>query len=187
MSASGQLPPEPGSESNELAATIELRRAVRNAFDAEPGPAPRVRAAVFKRIHASDSVQGASLLANLAAWLRAPRVPRWAPAVALLLIVIQGAVLLRMLPSRTSSTATVTTRALATTATRLRVVFNPLASAAQMRELLDTLGARIIDGPASTGAYVIELAVADPKQLSEKLNAARARHEVLLTLELAPP
>jgi hypothetical protein len=142
---------------------------------------------VLKRIHARGSDNRASLFAKLAAWLRAPLVPRWAPAAALLLIVIQGAALLRMLPSRTNSTATVTTRALVTTATRLRVVFNPLASAAQMRELLDTLGARIIDGPASTGAYVIELAAADPKQLSEKLNAARARHEVLLTLELAPP
>ena len=187
MSASGQLPPEPGSDSNELAPTIELRRALRKAFDAEPGPSPLVRAAVLKRIHAGDSDNRVSLLANLAAWLRAPLVPRWAPAAALLLIVIQGAVLVRMLPGRTNPAATVTTRALVTTATRLRVVFNPLASAAQMRELLDALGARIVDGPAPTGAYVIELAAADPKQLSEKLDAARARHDVLLTLELAPP
>lgn len=61
------------------------------------------------------------------AWRRSPPL-RWAPAAALLLIVIQGA------------------------------AFNPLALAAQMRELLDALGARIVDGPAATGAYVIELA-----------------------------
>jgi hypothetical protein len=187
MSASGQLPPEHGSDSNELASTIELRRALRTAFDAEPGPAPRARAAVLRRIHAQKSDQRVSWLAPVAAWLRAPLVPRWAPAAALLLIVIQGAALIHMLPGRTNPAATVTTRALVTTATRLRVVFNPLASAAQMRELLDALGARIVDGPASTGAYVVELAAADPKQLSEKLNAARARHDVLLTLELAPP
>lgn len=187
MSTSGLLPPDTDPEPNEPASMIELQRALRSAFDAEPGPAPRVRAAVLKRIHAQKPGQRVSWLAQMAAWLRAPLVPRWAPAAALLLIVIQGAALIHMLPGRTNPAATATTRALATTATRLRVVFNPLASAAQIRELLDALGARIVDGPASTGAYVIELAAADPKQLSEKLNAARARHDVLLTLELAPP
>ena len=111
-----------------LASMIELHRAVRSAFDAEPGPAPRVRAAVLKRIHAPNSDHRVSWPVHVAAWLRAPVVPRWAPAAALLLIVIQGA------------------------------AFNPLALAAQMRELLDALGARIVDGPAATGAYVIELA-----------------------------
>jgi hypothetical protein len=127
------------------------------------------------------------LLANLAAWLRAPLVPRWAPAAALLLIVIQGAALVHLLPGRTNSTATVATRSVATTAIRLRVAFNPLATAAQIRELLGVLGARIVDGPTPAGDYLIELATADPRQLAEKLNAARARHDVLLTLELAPP
>jgi hypothetical protein len=127
------------------------------------------------------------LLPQLAAWLRAPLVPRWAPAAAMLLIMIQGAALIHMLPGRTSSTATVTTRTLAANATRLRVTFNPLATAAQIRALIDALGARIVDGPTPAGDYVIELAPADPKQLGEKLNAARARHDVLLTLELVPP
>jgi len=187
MSASGQLPPDTDPQPNEPVSVIELQRALRNALDAEPGPSPRVRAAVLRRIHAQKSDHRVSWLAHVAAWLHAPLVPRWAPAAALLLIVIQGAALIHVLPGRTKPAATVTTRALAKPATRLRVVFNPLVSAAQMRELLDALGARIVDGPASTGAYVIELAAADPKQLSKKLNAARARHDVLLTLEFAPP
>jgi hypothetical protein len=187
MNAPGQQPPGTDPESGKLASKNEWQRAVRTAFDAEPGPAPHVRAAVLRQIRARDPDKRGGFLAQLLAWLRAPLVPRWAPAVAMLLIMIQGAALIHMLPGRTSSTATVTTRALATNATRLRVTFNPLATAAQIRELLDALGARVVDGPTPAGGYVIELAAADPKQIGEKLNAARARRDVLLTLELSPP
>jgi len=187
MNAPGQPPPGTDPDSGELASMQEWQRAVRAAFDAEPGPAPRVRVAVLRHIHAQQRDNRVGLLAQLSAWLRAPLVPRWAPAAALLLIVIQGAALIQLLPGRTNLVATVTTRALATHATRLRVAFNPLATAAQIRELLDALGARIVDGPTPTGGYVIELAPADPRQLGEKLKAARARRDVLLTLELASP
>lgn len=183
-----ELPPaKPDVERAELASLRQLQRAVRQAFEAEPGPSPRAKVAVLQRIHAADSGTRASWLEQFAAWLRAPLVPRWASAAALLLIVIQGAALVRMMPSRTNSSTAVTTRAVATNATRLRVVFNPLASAAQVRELLDSLGARIVDGPAPTGGYVIELTAADPRSLSKKLSVARARRDVLLTIDLAPP
>jgi hypothetical protein len=142
---------------------------------------------VFRQIHAQHPGKREGLLAQLSAWLRAPLVPRWAPAAAMLLIITQGAALIYMLPGQKNAAAAMTTRALATNATRLRVTFNPLATAAQIRVVLDVLGARIVDGPMPAGGYVIELATADPRQLGEKLNAARARHDVLLTLELAPP
>ncbi len=187
MNASGQPPPGTDPESGEFASMQDLQRAIRAAFDAEPGPAPRVRVAVLRHIHAQQSDNRVGLLAQLSAWLRAPLVPRWAPAAAMLLILVQGAALLYLLPDQTNPTAAVTTRALPTHATRLRVAFKPLATAAQIRDLLGVLGARIVDGPTPTGGYVIELPTADPRQLGEKLAAARARRDVLLTLELAPP
>jgi len=127
------------------------------------------------------------LLHGLAAWLRAPRAPRWAPVAALVLVMVQAGVLVRVLPGRGPAGGEVRTRAVAPAAARLRAVFAPQASASQIRELLGSLGARIVDGPSSDGAYVIELKPGDPKTLAETLNAARARSGILQSLDLAAP
>jgi hypothetical protein len=69
---------------------------------------------------------------------------------------------------------------------RLQVVFNPTATEADIRGLLKSLGARIIDGPTPTGAYRLELTGGDPQSVAEKLRAARLRRDILQSLDVAP-
>jgi anti-sigma factor RsiW len=186
----------------ELESLIALRGKMRNAYAAEPAPSPRAKLTLLERIKsasaddvarfgalprkASQSPRG-GFLGRLEVWSRVPLVPRWAPAAALVLIVVQAGVLLRVIPDRAHPGGDVTTRTVAPAVTRLRAVFDSQASELQIRELLGALGARIVDGPTADGAYVIELKPGDPKLLGEKLNAARARSAVLQSLDLAPP
>jgi hypothetical protein len=73
------------------------------------------------------------------------------------------------------------------TQTRLRLVFNPQATELQIRTLLQALGARVVDGPLPGGAYIVEVAPADPKAFGDKLRAARANGDVLQSLDFAAP
>jgi anti-sigma factor RsiW len=179
----------------ELDSLTQLRTGVHAALAAEPGPSPavrlqvmaRIRSAAPNKIHAPKPASSTGFLAQLTDWLRAPVVPRWAPAAALLLVVIQGGLLLRNTPQDARLVPVVTSRGLATQPTRLSVVFRPEASAAQIRNLLGSLDARIVDGPGPAGVYLVELPATDPAVLGQKIRAARTRTDVLQSLELAPP
>jgi anti-sigma factor RsiW len=183
----------------ELESIRALRQDLRGAYDAEPGPSSRVKHAVLEGIKAPAGESIAQIEAfrrreftpprDAAAkrgWSRTFRVPQWASVAAMLVIVVQAGLLIRSNVVSLPSDGEVTTRGLAPSATRLRAVFVPQASALQIRELLGSLGARIVDGPTDEGAYVIELPSGDPKSLGTKLKAARASN-VLQSLDLAPP
>ena len=180
----------------ELESVKKLHAGVRDAFDAEPEPSPRVKRAVLARVvgdpHAASPgvahlPRRAISLGRLGPWLRAPSVPRWMQVAAIALIVIQAGLLVRTIPNPGTAATDVTPRGLTRSATRLRVVFNPLATQAQTRELLGSMGARIVDGPRPNGEYLIELTAADPKMVSERLRKARAHADVLQAVDLAPP
>jgi anti-sigma factor RsiW len=180
----------------ELASLTAMARGLRNAYDSEKGPSPDVKRSVMARVAAESSglprqlpaaPQAASFFDLLRAWFAAPLVPRWAPAALLVLVAVQTGVLLQMHSGKDIAPPAVGTRGLAAAPTRLRVVFNPLAAESQIRELLGLLGAHIVDGPSESGAYVIELRAADPKVIGDKLRAARARPDVLQSLDAAPP
>jgi anti-sigma factor RsiW len=181
----------------ELASIQVLRRDLRGAYDAEPGPSSRVKNIVLERIRASsaepvtkiDALSRRELVAprdqgRKQGWSRALRVPHWASAAALLLIVVQAGFLLRANFDKVPGAGEVTTRALPPQTTRLRAVFDPQASALQISQVLNSLQARIVDGPTREGAYVIELQPGDPKVLAAKLKVARSS-TVLQSLDIA--
>jgi hypothetical protein len=172
---------------------LSLHADIRQAFESEAGPSPRARQAVMARLNAEQpiSVQPnneiGGLFTRLVDWLRVPATPRWAPAAALLLALVPTGLLLRQAAEPNGNVPTVTTRGLGDSPTRLTARFNPQATEAQIRGLLVTLGAHIVDGPGAAGDYVMELAATDPQALSQKINAARAHPEILQSLELAAP
>jgi anti-sigma factor RsiW len=180
----------------ELASLTALAGGLRKAYDSEPHPSPDVKRTVMARVAADSAGRSrqrpavprtANLFDQLRAWLGAPLVPRWAPAALLVLVAVQAGVLVQLFPGNAVPPPAIATRGLPAAPTRLRVAFNPLAAESQIREILGLLGAHIVDGPSGSGAYVIELRAADPKEISEKLRAARARPDILQSLDVAPP
>jgi hypothetical protein len=68
-------------------------------------------------------------------------------------------------------------------AARMMISFRPDAAEAAMREALRTAGARIVDGPTATGAYVVQTPWPDR---ARALEALRARPEILVAESLDP-
>jgi hypothetical protein len=55
----------------------------------------------------------------------------------------------------------------------IAVMFDPLITEAEMRRVLTSAGARIVDGPTSTNAFVLEVPAAKSGEAVQKLRAAR--------------
>lgn len=95
----------------------------------------------------------------------APRatVPRWMIAAVVLQSVglgLLGAMLWAQSPSRMDPAAYMTlssTESMPATTARLRVVFAPAMTAGNIAQLLGAVGAEIVAGPSSAGAYTIAL------------------------------
>jgi hypothetical protein len=170
----------------EAEAAVRLRTDVARAFATEPGPSARARREVLARITASHTSRDAfaRAAARLKRWLRAPSVPGWAMTMVLLLAIVQAGVLLA--PERSRPSVDVTPRSVAPRATRLRIGFQPSATEVQIRELLGSLDARVVDGPHPDGTYLVELGSTDSKSAADALSAARARGDVLRSIAVVP-
>jgi hypothetical protein len=112
--------------------------------------------------------------------------PRWAPTLAVMLVVLQAGMLVwRSIPH--TGRDRLTTRAIAPPElTRIRVVFYPRATEQDIRSALQALGGRIVDGPATNGAYVIELAQESPLTLGRKIRVLREQSGLVQQMELVP-
>jgi len=178
----------------ELDATRRMHVQVHSALDAEAGPSARVRRDVFAQIASTarsvgPAVQQASepsYVVRPSRWSRAPSLPRWVQVAAIVLVLLQAALLIRPLTERAATPEQVMPRGLSQVPTQLRVVFAPTATEAQIRDVLGVLGARIVDGPSATGAYRIELQGTDPKAVAAAIAAARSRQDVLQSIDAAP-
>jgi anti-sigma factor RsiW len=110
-------------------------------------------------------------------WTSTPPWMRWAIAAQSAAIVVLGSLLFvddRPTASyRTLGDAAAPDQGLASTSPdKLVVVFDPQISEAQMRRLLRASGARIIDGPTDTGAYVLVVPARRAATVREALQAA---------------
>jgi anti-sigma factor RsiW len=170
---------------DELDSLGALRAQAREAFDRMPGPSAGVRAEVLRRVD-ERLLPRINVLDRLARACRLLLQPKWAPAMAVLIIAGQfGA--LAWLVVRTGVEPQVQSRAVPVAATRLRIVFNPAAPEGEAAAALRALGARIVDGPGADGAYTIELAAASPRALAARLGALRERRDLVERIDTAPP
>jgi hypothetical protein len=113
--------------------------------------------------------------------------PAWAPALAVLLIIVQAGALAWLSYERSHNPPPVTARGIEPSAARIRIVFNPLATEQDIRSALRTLGGRIVDGPAPDGVYVIQLPAVAPTVLSQRLRALREQPGLVERIENATP
>ena len=175
---------------DELAELSELRTRTREMIEAAPAPGAHVRQRVLSQIRGPAGVaEGArrrGLLESVASatqWLLAPK---WAPALALLLIVGQLGTL-AWFGMRVDTPPPLMSRAVTRGAVRLRVVFTPTATAGDVLSGIRALDGRIVDGPVADGAYVIELAPASPQAIAAKIRALREQPGLVDRIELAAP
>lgn len=115
-------------------------------------------------------------LAQLGALFSPPAV-RAALAIALVAILLEGAVIAN-LATRENGYVTATGSKPETIAgPRLLVIFKADAAAGAITALVSELGGRIIDGPSAEGAFVIELPASAP--MPETLDSLRAREDLV--------
>ena len=114
-------------------------------------------------------------------------VPRWiiaavvAQALALVLVGIELQRKSDGLADAPYRTLTSNSASSATGTAQLRVVFAPGTTTRELAGILDTIGARIVDGPSSAGAYALALSTATPDEstLAAHLATLRADARVI--------
>jgi hypothetical protein len=170
---------------SELESVEDVRQRARVMFGSGPAPSARLHARVMARVRESQPAAPSPLqsFAESFQWLLRPK---WVPALAAMLIVVQAGAL-GWFALQGSPQPEVRTRSVEAAAARIRVVFNPRATEAEIRAALTALGGSIVDGPSPDGAYVVELPAVEPMVLSQRLRELRARPGLVERIENAAP
>jgi anti-sigma factor RsiW len=172
----------------ELESVVSLRQDARAMFESEPAPSARLRSEVMARVRKSrrGAAQPRPFLESLATLFQPLMRPKWAPALAAMLIVVQAG-MLGWFALQSSPQPEVQPRGVETAAARIRIVFNPHATEQDIRAALTALNGRIVDGPSADGGYVIELPAVEPTVLSQRLRELRERPGVVERIENVAP
>lgn len=177
------------AELDELAQlNVQLHEVYAAQSEPSTGIQRAVRVLVQREASEKDAkpVTGSAWLSRLDAWFRSLFIPRWAPALAVTLLVAQLGLLLWSLTLPTLSDQ-VTTRGLGAPTVRLRVVFQETASERQIRVLVQGVHGRLVDGPALDGAYIMEVPAGDRAAAQKKVDALRSQTESIRTVEPMTP
>jgi len=176
----------------ELDELAQLNVELHEVYAAQSAPSTRIQRAVLSQVQLENSakraksVTGPQWLKGLDDWFRSLFVPRWAPALAVLLLVAQFGLLLWTMARPTHSDQ-VTTRGVGSPTVRLRVVFLETASERQIRSLVQGLGGRIVNGPTPDGTYIMELPAGDQTAVQKKVDILRSQTESVRTVEPVAP
>lgn len=187
----------------ELEELTWLRAAVGTAYAEQPGPSPGLFGRVMERIEAEPkgrsakggSRAGGDWVDRLVMGVRSLYMPKWAPALASLLIIGQFALLLWTLqtqsvtqPSRneqgTAGSGLVRERSVPPPASRIRVEFQPGATSAEIARLLEEVKGRIVDGPLPGGFFTIEIPLSGAANVAKVVDDLRTRTAVVRTVNL---
>jgi hypothetical protein len=123
-------------------------------------------------------VKGASLPRL---WRRAPSWSRWAMAAQLAVIVALGAALVPATDGPALYRTLGARNAAVPTTGALVVVFDPTTTESDLRRILRKAGARVVDGPTETNAYVLKVAA---ERRVEAAQALRTEPAVVLVEQL---
>jgi anti-sigma factor RsiW len=176
----------------ELDELAQLKVQLHEVYAAQSEPSTQIQQAVLTQVKLEASAKQAKSVTDpqwlngLDDWFRSLFVARWAPALAVTLLVAQLGLLLWSMARLTPSDQ-VMTRGLGSPTVRLRVVFQETASERQIRSLIQGMHGRIVDGPTSDGAYIMELAAGDQAAAQKKVDALRSEKESVRTVEPVTP
>jgi anti-sigma factor RsiW len=176
----------------ELDELAQLNVQLHEVYAAQSEPSPQIQRAVLAQVQLEASATRAEPVTGPQRqnggddWFRFLFVPRWAPALAVTLLVAQLGLLLWSMTRPTLSDQ-VTTRGLGAPMVWLRVVFQETASARQIRALVQGLRGRIVDGPTPDGAYIMELPAGDQAAAQKNVDVLRSQTETVHTVESVTP
>jgi anti-sigma factor RsiW len=176
----------------ELEELARLKSDLRTFYASQPGPsshaAQRVLATVAREASArrTGHTGQQSWLERVDQWFRMLFLPRWVPTLAAILVVTQvGLVLWLSLPSRKPEV--VSSRSVGVQTARFSVVFQTGATEEQIRSLLLLVHGRVIDGPTSGDAYIIEVLAEDESTAQKKREMLRERTDIVRSVDPVKP
>ena len=178
----------------ELTELRQMQGGLRAHWESDEAPSPSARARVMAAIAAQEQAPAGraskgpqpGLGERLGAALSALFTPRWVPAAALAIIVLQLGLLVSMAgrhPIVGPGGSEVTPRSV-DAPTRFKLLLKPDAKQADVTALLRDLRARVIDGPNAEGAYTLGVATTNPERVNEKLTLARARGDIVVSIDV---
>lgn len=176
--------------SRELEGVTEIRHALTELSRLEAEPSAGVYRSVMARV-AADAIardaghQNVSWAAAVDRWFRSLLMARWVPTLAAMLLVAQMGLLL-WITFPPSDTGEVSTRSvdMPTQPSQIAVIFQPSATEAGIRSLLERLHARVIDGPGPNGVFIISLRTGNP---AAALALLREQRDVVRSAEAVQP
>lgn len=176
----------------ELEELTHLKRDLATIYAAQPGPsslaAQRVLATVAREASTpriGQTGQG-SWLERVDLWFQSFFMHRWVPTLAATLLLTQVglALWLSMPPTKPEE---VSSRSLGVQTARLSVVFQSGATEEHIRSLLQLVRGRIIDGPTTGGAYIIEVLAEDESVAKKKREMLHERIDIVRSVDHVKP
>ena len=180
----------------ELAHLTRLRIPMKTAFAEESTPELRIQQQVMSRIQAETlpihSVESATSEAGAAEsverWFRRLFAPRWIPALAVILLIGQLALLLWTAGEQTALPPShIASRGIQPVSTKVVLVFRDSIPEARIRKTILELNGRLVDGPTADGRYTIEIPSTDAAALDQHLDALQQQSHVIRRAERLAP
>jgi anti-sigma factor RsiW len=185
----------------ELEELAGLRQQVREVYVSEASVPARAFQATMAQVNQRNSSATASTqhraspmedstpiswLRSLDHFFRSLFQPQWVPTLAAVLIVAQLGLLYWIL-DRPAGPGQITTRTVAPPTARIRVLFKDAVTEQQVRSTVQEIRGRIVDGPTPDGAYVVEVPALDYTTSHTKVEALRAKSDIVRIAEPMTP
>jgi anti-sigma factor RsiW len=176
--------------SHELEDFTHIRQTLTELSREEAEPSPRVYRSVMARVAADVIRQNpanaqTSWAAEMDRWFRSLLMPPWVPTLAAIMLAAQMGLLIWVtLPPEDQSQVSSRSVGMPTQAARIAVRFQPSATEAGIRSLLERVHARIVDGPTAEGMFTISVGVGDPAAALAQL---REQHDVIRSADPVQP
>jgi len=176
-------------ELNEIKA---MKLDLTHAYRTQPEPSIELSRSVLDQVaqeaarHRTSAATPDFALSGIDQWFRSILQLPWVPTLAALAIAVQSSLLLWVTQPPVPSDH-ITSRSIGSPAARFKVTFHESATAGQIRGLLDSIHARINDGPDSDHGFVIRVDTADVTVTRTVLDTLRGRSDIVIKAELLSP
>ena len=184
----------------ELQEVTNIQTAIKTSIEQRPGPSPAAFSTLMRRIEQEKQAQTRRVAQptatpwweSLESAFRSLFEVQWVPALASVLIVGQAFLLFSLMGSpegqRGQEPGGIIERGIPQgipqeSLLKIRVEFQAEAQEQQIREVLHTIGGRIIDGPSPDGLYTLAIAQQSTMTLDALLNKLRQKTNLIRLAE----